>query len=486
MFIVVNIIKLLNISHMSSRIYILIGLVDADLLNGGTRHPNLVLLKLAGFLKDNSIPFRLIIDKEEDISQYRVVYISKVFSFTPYPPFYEKVKGTSDERKFVVGGTGDYAITRDVNAFITARTRDMHLLENDKFLNQYPNKRGGDKKKGIDMQRQMPYYHLYDEYVQSKIEAGRKNTYFNDYLYYSIGFLTRGCIRHCPFCVNKLENRVYRYSELEWFLDDEKNEKGDLVRPYIYLWDDNFLAAPKDIWKPMLQSLIDSKRPFQFRQGLDERILAESKDGEEIAQMLSKCKYHGDFIFAFDNWRDRDKIIKALKIWKKHNPKRGTKFYLFCGYTLKAGEDEKLYNDIKILFERIKILMQYGCFGYVMRHADYVNHELSNIYVQIARWCNQPQFYRYMSFWEYCYRNQSFWEQKTKKLDVPNQIPFEEFEYRLRNGYYKKNSLKLCKTMQTFVNFLNRFPLHKKEMLEMFDYKLKELVDPTLWTEKEI
>lgn len=471
---------------MSSRIYILIGLVDADLLNGGTRHPNLVLLKLAGFLKDNSIPFRLIIDKEEDISQYRVVYISKVFSFTPYPPFYEKVKGTSDEQKFVVGGTGDYAITRDVNAFITARTRDMHLLENDKFLNQYPNKRGGDKKKGIDMQRQMPYYHLYDEYVQSKIEAGRKKTYFNDYLYYSIGFLTRGCIRHCPFCVNKLENRVYRYSELEWFLDDEKNEKGDLVRPYIYLWDDNFLAAPKDIWKPMLQSLIDSKRPFQFRQGLDERILAESKDGEEIAQMLSKCKYHGDFIFAFDNWRDRDKIIKALKIWKKHNPKRGTKFYLFCGYTLKAGEDEKLYNDIKILFERIKILMQYGCFGYVMRHADYVNHELSNIYVQIARWCNQPQFYRYMSFWEYCYRNQSFWEQKTKKLDVPNQIPFEEFEYRLRNGYYKKNSLKLCKTMQTFVNFLNRFPLHKKEMLDMFDYKLKELVDPTLWTEKEI
>ena len=28
-----------------------IGLVDADLLNGGTRHPNLVLLKIAGFCK---------------------------------------------------------------------------------------------------------------------------------------------------------------------------------------------------------------------------------------------------------------------------------------------------------------------------------------------------------------------------------------------------------------------------------------------------
>ena len=146
----------------------------------------------------------------------------------------------------------------------------------------------------------------------------------------------------------------------------------------------------------------------------------------------------------------------------------------------------RLYNDIKILFERIKILMQYGCFGYVMRHADYVNHKLSNIYVQIARWCNQPQFYRYMSFWEYCYRNQSYWEQKTKKLDVPNQISFEEFEDRLSNGYYEKNGLKLCKTIQTFVNFLNEFPQHREEILKMFNYKLKDLVNPTLWTKKEI
>ena len=101
------------------------------------------------------------------------------------------------------------------------------------------------------MRRQMPYYHLYDEYVEKKIAEGRKPSYFNDYKYYSIGFLTRGCVRHCPFCVNKLENEVYRYSELEWFLDQERDEKGKLVRPYIYLWDDNFLASEKDIWKPM-------------------------------------------------------------------------------------------------------------------------------------------------------------------------------------------------------------------------------------------
>ena len=124
--------------------------------------------------------------------------------------------------------------------------------------------------------------------------------------------------------------------------------------------------------------------------------------------------------------------------------------------------------------------MQYGCFGYVMRHEDYHNHELSNIYVQLARWCNQPQFYRYMSFWEYCYRNQSFWEQKTlKRVDVPNIKSYEEFLEDYNNGYYKET--KICKTLQTLLDFLERFDEHREELLEMFNYKLKDLKDPNLW-----
>ena len=110
------------------------------------------------------------------------------------------------------------------------------------------------------------------------------------------------------------------YSKLEWFLDDERDNQGRRVRPYVYLWDDNFLASSRDIWHPLLQQLIDTKQPFQFRQGLDERMLAESPHGEEMAEMLSHARYHGDFIFAFDNWRDRETIEKALKIWKHYNP----------------------------------------------------------------------------------------------------------------------------------------------------------------------
>ena len=46
---------------------LMIGLVDADLLDNGTRHPNLALLKIAGFLHDNKIPFELILDPDADI-----------------------------------------------------------------------------------------------------------------------------------------------------------------------------------------------------------------------------------------------------------------------------------------------------------------------------------------------------------------------------------------------------------------------------------
>lgn len=453
-----------------------IGLVDADLLDGGTRHPNLALLKIAGFLYDNNIDFELIEDSDANIDKYSRIYLSKVFTFTAFPQFY---KG-KNIKKIIVGGTGFYATEPNVKKFRQLRIADMTALELDEFLCKYPNKCGGNNVTGINMANQMPYYQLYDKYIEKKIKSGRRESYFKDYLKYSIGFLTRGCFRHCPFCVNKLENSILPYSRLESFLDNHRDDSGRLKRPYIYLWDDNFLASSRDVWYPILQDLIKTKRPFQFRQGLDERIIAESPHGEEIAKLLSQCRYHGDYIFAFDNWRDRDKIEAALKIWKKYN-KKETKFYLFCGYKLSSQNDDKLYQDIWEIFQRIKILMSYGCLGYVMRHEDYHKHPLKNIYVQIARWCNQPQFYKKMSFWEFCYRNQTYWEEHTLKLKIKKQLKtYDEFIDDYMTGYY--DDKKLCLPLQTVLAFIARYPERQKEILEMFNYKLADLFNPTLWT----
>lgn len=460
---------------------LVIGLVDADLLDGGTRHPNLALLKIAGFLHDNNISFKLIEEPDADISEYHLIYVSKVFTFTKEPKFIVEARNHNNISKIRWGGTGYYGEDDPPEIFTRLREEDMIRLEQDDFLNKFPNKRGG-RHRGIDMAHQMPYYDLYKSYIDKKIAEGRNPTYFKDYMYYSIGFLTRGCFRECPFCVNRLEKRITPYSELSWFVDNTKDENGKLVRPNIYLWDDNFLAAPPMVWRRFLDELIATGRPFQFRQGLDERMIAESPYGEEIAQKLSKCKYHGDYIFAFDNWSDREKIIKALRIWKYYN-KKETKFYLFCGFRLTPGDDDKLYQDVWEIFQRIKILMQYGCLGYIMRHQDYQNHDLKNIYVQIARWCNQPSFYRNMSFWEFCYKNQSYWEQHTKKLNTPDFKSYEDFESDYKEGVYDK--IGLARPLKTVVDFLNRYPQHKAELLEMFNYRLRDLKDPNLWARKE-
>lgn len=467
-------------------IYKCIGLCDADLLDNGTRHPNLVLMKIAGFLYDNNILFELILDSNADISRYDHIFLSRVFTFTELPKFYQKSIGTYNEDKIHVGGTGFYAEETSISEYRKKREEDIVRLEKDDFLNTLNNYRGGKKSKGIDMARQMPYYHLYDIYVENQVKAGYKRDKYKDYSKYSIGFLTRGCVRHCPFCINKLENKVYPYSKLEWFLDNERDERGHLVRPNIYLWDDNFLAADKSVWQPLLQELIDTQRPFQFRQGLDERMLAQSPDGELMAEMLARSKYHGDFIFAFDNWRDRELIERALKIWKKYNPKKGTKFYLFCGFKLTEHSHQKFYKDIWELFQRIKILMSYGCVGYVMRHEDYKKYEISNLYIQIARWCNQQQFYKKMSFWEFVYRNQSYWEEHSRGItNRPQLKTFEEFESDINNGYYGEDEgqVKMCLPLQTLMKTLERFPEHRDELLEMFNYKMVNLINTQLWEE---
>lgn len=450
-----------------------IGLVDADLLCNGTRHPNLALLKIAGYLFDNDVPYDLILDPNADISQYSHIYMSRVFSFTKEPAFYENAS-ESEKKKFHTGGTGYYATITSVSEFRKKREEDMERLSHDKYLNTLTCKHSG--RHGINMATQMPDYHLYDKFVLQQIKLGFKRDKYKDYLDYSIGFLTRKCFRHCPFCVNKLEDSVVPYSELEWF--------HDKTRPHVYFWDDNFLAAPYEIWKPRLQYLIDHKISFQFRQGLDERMLAQSPHGEEMAEMLSRSRYHGDFIYAFDNWRDKELIEKALKIWKKHNPKKGTKFYLFCGFMQTKDNQKKFYRDIWEIFQRIKVLMSYGCVGYVMRHEDYHNAPISNLYIQIARWCNQQQFYKKMSFWEFCYRNQSYWEEKTLKVtDRPQLKTYEEFMQDMEAGYYgdEKGKVKLCLPLKSLLETLDMFPDKKKELMDMFNYKMANLINPHLW-----
>ena len=124
--------------------------------------------------------------------------------------------------------------------------------------------------------------------------------------------------------------------------------------------------------------------------------------------------------------------------------------------------------------------MQYGCVGYVMRHEDYHNAPISNFYIQIARWCNQQKFYKKMSFWQFCYRNQSYWEEKTLNVkNRPQLKTYDEFKVDFKNGYYDK--VKICLPLKSVLDILDMFPEHNAELIEMFNYSMTELIDEKLW-----
>ena len=368
-----------------------IGIIDADLIDKGTRHPNIALMKISAYNKERGHSVKLL-ETYASLDSYDRVYISKVFTYTNVP------NGVTSLKNVIIGGTGFF-------------------------------KNGGENLP-YEIEHHMPDYSLYKDFVDNEIKNGRKRNSVSDYLDYSIGFATRGCFRKCEFCVNKKYDKAFKHSNVSEFVNNEK--------PYIYLWDDNFLAYKG--WEEILDELEKTNKPFQFRQGLDIRLL-----NERSAKRIANTRYHGDFIFAFDHIEDRDLIERKLKLWRRCSSKT-TKLYVLCAY---ESQDE---SDIVKTFERIKILMKYGCLPYIMRYEEYKNCELQSFYTQIARWCNQPQFFKKKSFRQFCEANQDYHKNpKTVCASYKAMLDFEatypdiamkyfdlrfdeENEYRRKNG----------------------------------------------------
>jgi len=326
-----------------------IAIIDADLI-GRKRHrfPNLACMKMSGYWKSKGDSVVLKTDLK-GLRQFDKVFISKVFTDTPID------ESVLDLSNVEYGGTGFYF---------------------DKASN-LPD----------EIEHHMPDYDLYGEWVQAEMDRGVDLKQFDDYLKSSIGFTTRGCFRKCPFCVNKKYNTAFKHSKVLEFLDTSK--------PRISLWDDNFLAYPR--WREILADLKATKKQFQFRQGLDLRLMTEEK-----ALLFKDAKYFGDYIFAFDHIGDREIIEDKLKIWKKHI-KKTTKLYVFCGFDREDKWNQEFWEqDIADTFERIKILMKYGALPYIMRFNRYEESPYRGMYINLARWCNQPSFYKKKSFREFC------------------------------------------------------------------------------------
>lgn len=287
-----------------------IGLIDVD----GHNFPNFALMKISAWHKA----------KGDEVEWYDAmfsghcdkVYMSKVFTFSrdyPYP-----IDADVIER----GGTG-----YDIKSKLPQEIEDCRLLD----------------------------YSLYPQYP------------------FSVQFYSRGCIRHCPFClVHDKEGGIQSVTPHEW------NPNAQ----WIEVLDNNFFANPN--WREAVEDLKRQKLPVKFH-GVDVRIM-----DEEMAAALNSLRLKGGVHIAWD--LPRLDLRPQIEAMIKHIKPQSIYCYVLVGFNSTREQD---------LF-RLRTLKQYKILPFVQAYRDYDNKRTPTQYEKdISRWANRMWLFNTQDFLDY-------------------------------------------------------------------------------------
>lgn len=278
----------------------------------GHNFPNFALMKIASYHKKRGDEVEWV----NGLERYNRIYKSKVFTFTPD----DLTAYQADE--VIQGGTG-YDIKSRLPDEIEAH-------------------------RGLD-------YSIYPQHP------------------FSIQFYSRGCIRHCPFClVHDKEGGIRSVDPVTW------NPKAE----WIEVLDNNFFAAPD--WRNAIADLRRQRLPVKFH-GVDVRIM-----DEEQAAALNSVKLKGYVHIAWDLPQldltsHLEAMIKYIKPYK-------IACYVLVGFNSTKEEDLHRLNTLKRL----------GILPFVQAFRDYDNSRKPTQYEKdLARWANRAWLFKSMDFEDY-------------------------------------------------------------------------------------
>lgn len=251
-----------------------IALHDAEMDHFGTIHkfPNFALMKLSAYHKQRG-------DQVEwfnpiNSRSYDRIYSSKVFDFTPENPYLPEYA--------IRCGTG-YGIFEDL-----------------------PD----------EIDEQFPDYSIYP------------------FCHHAIGFLTRGCIRNCRWClVPKKEGYIHKYREWQDVVRQGSDE--------LLLMDNNILACEFGIGQ--LEELSETKIKLDLNQGMDARLVTN-----DIAKILAKINWKKYIRFSCDQLSQIEPVIQCAELLEKNGLKT-YRLFIYCLLT-KDREDnlKRIYAMRKI------------------------------------------------------------------------------------------------------------------------------------------
>lgn len=286
-----------------------IGLIDVD----GHNYPNYALMKISAYHKAKGDS----VEWYTPFQHYDIVYMAKVFTFTPD---YGQVISNADE--IIKGGTG------------------------------------------------------YD--IKSRLPKEIENTTSIDYFIYpqfnfSIEFMSRGCIRHCPFClVHDKEGMITPVKPTEL------NPNG----LWIEVLDNNFFANPN--WREAAKWLYETGQKINLH-GVDARLI-----DKEQADCINSMRLKQGIHIAWDNPEiDMEKELTELVGWIK--PYKMT-CYVLIGFNSTRQQD----------LHRLRVLRKLGITPFVQPYRDFNNLRVPTNYEKdMTRWADKQWTFKVCDFMDY-------------------------------------------------------------------------------------
>lgn len=275
----------------------------------GHNFPNFALMKIAAYhkAKGDNVEWAMPM-----FGQYDRVYQSKIFTFTPD-------EQTDWQCEVIKGGTG-----YDIRSRLTDAIEVSTLMD----------------------------YSIYPQYP------------------FSIQFFSRGCIRHCPFClVHDKEGDIHAVEPVQLNPDGQ----------WIEVLDNNFFANPE--WLSAVQYLIDAKQPV-YLHGVDVRIMNEEQAFWLNRLRLCRCVHIAWDLPQLDLTEKLREVTRYIKPYK-----------LMC-YIL-VGFNSTIEQDMY----RIERCRELGIKPFVMPYRDFENKTRPSQYARdLAQYVNKPQIFKTCSF----------------------------------------------------------------------------------------
>ena len=190
------------------------------------------------------------------------------------------------------------------------------------------------------------------------------------------GYTTRGCIRKCPWCVVPVSEGKLRVVGDIYDIWDGKNK-------WVVLFDNNILADPNH-FDLICSQLIKEDLVVDFNQGLDIRLITPA-----ICKQLEKLRFKKEVRFSFDQPAMENVVRRKVLLLRRYHIPKFYFFYVLVGFNTTFEED----------MHRLKLLKEWGCRPYVMRHT---NTPKEKRYIRLAQWVNMFWTFQKYGFKEFC------------------------------------------------------------------------------------